>query len=307
MFCTARKLTLLALPVGLVAMCSCSHADRKVFAQTSATALTTAAAEERSPASVSVAASPATPTSEAPNATSPPSTTAQATTIAPIGTTPSNVVPAPWASVPIVAVGSRSGAATALLQQRLLDLGFWNQGPDGSYGFSTTQAVMAFQKYTGLPATGSVDPATASALTFATEKSHGESDTGTLVEVDKTKQLLFIVQNGQTIWTLNTSTGSGIAFTAPNKNDPTKIETGDAQTPDGLFKTNREHPDGWWDGDLGKIYRPKYFNGGIAIHGMTNVPNHPASHGCVRVSTMAMDFIWANDLVPLHTVVWVHG
>ena len=64
----------------------------------------------------------------------------------------------------------------------------------------------------------------------------------------------------------------------------------------------------WIDeGDLGKIYRPKYFHGGIAIHGMTSVPNYPASHGCVRLSTQAMDFIWDNDLIPMRSVVWVHG
>ena len=46
---------------------------------------------------------------------------------------------------------------------------------------------------------------------------------------------------------------------AANKNDPTKIESGDAVTPEGLFRTTRERPEGWWEGDLGKIYRPKYF------------------------------------------------
>jgi lipoprotein-anchoring transpeptidase ErfK/SrfK len=119
--------------------------------------------------------------------------------------------------------------------------------------------------------------------------------------------LLFIVVDGKTQWTFNTSTGSGIPYEAVNKNDPTKIETGDAVTPEGLFKTTRERPEGWWDGDLGQIYRPKYFVGGIAVHGMTSVPNHPASHGCVRLSTSAMDFIWDQNLMPLHTVVWVHS
>ena len=33
------------------------------------------------------------------------------------------------------------------IQQRLLDLGFWNTGADGEYGLTTSQAVMAFQKY----------------------------------------------------------------------------------------------------------------------------------------------------------------
>jgi len=43
------------------------------------------------------------------------------------------------------------------------------------------------------------------------------------------------------------------------------------------------------------------------VHGMTSVPNHPASHGCVRLSTAAMDFICDQNLMPLHTVVWVHS
>jgi lipoprotein-anchoring transpeptidase ErfK/SrfK len=144
-------------------------------------------------------------------------------------------------------------------------------------------------------------------LTNFVEKGHGATDTGTLVEVDKAKQLLFIVQDGKTLWTFNTSTGSGIAYEAVNKNDPTKIETGDAVTPEGLFHTTRERSEGWWEGDLGKIYKPKYFRGGIAVHGMTSVPNHPVSHGCVRVSVQAMDFIWDQNLMPLRITVWVHS
>ena len=205
------------------------------------------------------------------------------------------------------AVGGHSGAATAVIQARLLQLGFWNSGTDGNYGFTTKQAVMAFQKYIGLPATGLVDQSTADYLTNFVERGHASADTGTLVEVDKAKQLLFIVGDGKTLWTFNTSTGSGIPYEAPNKNDPTKIETGDAVTPEGLFHTTRERPEGWWEGDLGKIYRPKYFRGGIAVHGMTSVPNYPASHGCVRLSTAAMDFIWDQNLMPLHIVVWVHS
>ena len=69
------------------------------------------------------------------------------------------------------------------------------------------------------------------------ERAHGAADTGTLVEIDKARQLLFLVVDGKTVWTFNTSTGSGIAYEAANKNDPTKIEKGDAVTPDGLFHT----------------------------------------------------------------------
>jgi len=127
-----------------------------------------------------------------------------------------------------------------------------------------------------------------------------------LVEVDKGRQLLFLVVDGTTLWAFNTSTGSEVPYEAINKKDPTKVEKGDSVTPSGLWEVTRERPDGWWDGDLGQIYRPKYFIGGVAIHGMTSVPNYPASHGCVRVSTQAMDFIWDTGLVPVGSPVWVH-
>src|SRR5437764_129602 len=83
--------------------------------------------------------------------------------------------------------------------------------------------VMAFQKYIGLPPDGLVNRATADYLTNFAEKAHAQADTGSLVEVDKAKQLLFIVVDGKTQWTFNTSTGSGIPYEAVNKNDPTKI------------------------------------------------------------------------------------
>jgi peptidoglycan hydrolase-like protein with peptidoglycan-binding domain len=220
---------------------------------------------------------------------------------------PSNVEIVGVSEQPLEAVGGHSGEATAVVQARLLQLGFWNAGADGNYGFTTKQAVMAFQKYIGLPPDGYVNRTTADYLANFVEKAHAAADTGTLVEVDKAKQLLFIVVNGKTQWTFNTSTGTGIPYEAANKNDPTKIETGDAVTPEGLFHTTRERPEGWWEGDLGQIYRPKYFSGGVAVHGMTSVPNHPASHGCVRLSTAAMDFIWDQNLMPLHITVWVHS
>jgi peptidoglycan hydrolase-like protein with peptidoglycan-binding domain len=247
---------------------------------------------------------PATTTEAPTTTTEAPTTTAEPTTTT---TLPPNVELVGASAVPLEAVGGHSGEATAVIQARLLQLGFWNAGADGEYGFTTKQAVMAFQKYIGLPADGLVDQTTADYMANFVEKAHAAADTGTLVEIDKAKQLLFIVVDGKTAWTFNTSTGSEIPYEAVNQKDPTKIEKGDAVTPEGLFRTTRERPEGWWEGDLGKIYRPKYFRGGIAVHGMTNVPNYPASHGCVRLSTGAMDFIWDQNLMPLRITVWVHS
>ena len=220
---------------------------------------------------------------------------------------PLTPVAVPAADIPLVAVGQSDGDETARVQTRLLELGFWLQATDGDYGLTTSQAVMAFQKFHGLDATASVDEQTAALLSAGAERATGLADAGTLVEIDKARQLLFIVEDGLAVWTLNSSTGSEVPYEAVNDKDPTKIEKGDAVTPVGLYHTERERPDGWWAGDLGEIYRPKYFVGGIAVHGSNSIPNYPASHGCVRVSVPAMDFIWESDLMPLGINVWVHG
>lgn len=209
--------------------------------------------------------------------------------------------------VPLVAVGTSDGNETERVQARLLELGFWLQGTDGDYGLTTTQAVMAFQKFHGVPATAAVDDQTAELMSAAGPRATGLANAGTLVEIDKSRQLLFIVQDGLATWVLNSSTGSEIPYEAVNDKDPTKTERGDAVTPVGLYHTERERPEGWWAGDLGEIYRPKYFVGGIAVHGSNSIPNYPASHGCVRVSVPAMDFIWESELMPLGINVWVHG
>jgi lipoprotein-anchoring transpeptidase ErfK/SrfK len=128
-----------------------------------------------------------------------------------------------------------------------------------------------------------------------------------LIEVDKDRQLLFIIQEANTVWTINVSTGSGIPFKERDKNEWGKWVHGDAVTPDGIFVINREVEKGWRTGDLGDIYRPKYFNKGIALHGAYKIPNYPASHGCVRMSTPAMDFLWSADLAPMGMKIWVHS
>ena len=143
---------------------------------------------------------------------------------------------------------------------------------------------MAFQKYAGLNTSGNVDDATAAALSAATEQARATADAGTLVEVDKSRQLLFFVVDGRTQWIFNTSTANGLPYEEEDQNTPGEIQKGVAITPDGLHHVNRERPEGWWEGDLGQIYRPKYFVGGVAVHGSNSIPNYPASHGCVRVS-----------------------
>jgi peptidoglycan hydrolase-like protein with peptidoglycan-binding domain len=234
-------------------------------------------------------------------------TTLPPTTLPPTTTLPPAPEPIAALDEPLAPVGSgRTGPKVVALQERLMALGFWTEDTDGKYGPVVVQAVMAAQKYYGLDPTGRADQATVDTLSGVTERPWGTIHEGDLFEVDKTRQLLFIIQGGRTAWVLNTSTGSDVPYTeVDQKNGGTT--SGDAHTPEGTFKVYREYSDGWESGQLGELYRPKYFSGGVAVHGAPQVPNHPASHGCVRVSTDAMDWIWANDLLPkgLHVVVHV--
>jgi peptidoglycan hydrolase-like protein with peptidoglycan-binding domain len=231
-----------------------------------------------------------------------PATTAATTTT----TTTTTVVPAPL--VPVTPIGRNgSGNVVKVLQSRLLQVGFWLDAVDGHYGTATTQAVMAFQKYWNLPSkSGRVDQATANLLNTVKSKPKPKATVGDMFEVSKGLQVGFVVRKGIAVWTLNVSTGSGHPYTATSHKDLKTKLSGDAQTPAGLFKVNRQRPVGWWEGELGRLYRPKYFNGGIAVHGSNSIPNYPASHGCVRVSTVAMDWIWNANVIPLHSTVWVH-
>lgn len=290
----------------VVSACSTSVASGETASQTtepSAASTSTSAVPDIAPITVATTqpattvatAAPTTPPTTAPPATAPPVTEAPEDRSVPV------------ADPPIEAVRTDRGDATQRAQERLLQLGYWLNDPPGDYGVTTGQAVLAFQKFNGLETDGSIGPITAAALTAATERPSGRADTGTLVEIDKTSQLGFFVVDGSTQWIVNTSTGTEVAYREPDQNDPGLFDEGDAVTRTGLFRVNRERAEGWWEGDLGEIYRPKYFDGGIALHGSYNIPDHPASHGCVRLSIPLMDWIWDTDAVPMGTPVWVYG
>lgn len=186
------------------------------------------------------------------------------------------------------------------LQDRLLSLGYWLDNADGAYGSLTVQAVMAFQKYEGLEVTGAADDATLARLAVASRPV--PADAGPWhAEVDKTRQVLMFAENGVTRWTFNTSTGTEKPYNEPGG-------SGISDTPTGTFHVCRQ-VDGMREGDLGNLWRPKYYDcgSGIAIHGSGSVPAYPASHGCVRVTNTAINFIWSNNMLPMGARVIVYG
>jgi hypothetical protein len=190
-----------------------------------------------------------------------------------------------------------SGPAVRALQVHLIALGYWLGAPNGYFGDSTQQAVWALQKAAELPRSGFITGATAVAIADGVQPKPAPA-TGNLVEVDLHDDLVMILVNGKLTWTLNTSTGGGYTYSD-------KTGTSVAITPTGVFHIFATI-DGLDVDSLGALWRPRFFtDGGIAIHGDSYVPPVPVSHGCVRVSDEAINWIWANNIMPIGEEVWV--
>ena len=204
-------------------------------------------------------------------------------------------LPAAASSSSVLRIGSR-GRAVLAAQKRLAALGYWLGRPDGVYGPATAHAVTALQKVAGLSRDGVLGPRTAKALAAGT-KPKARSKRGDGIEVDLARQVLLVVRHGHVRLIFDASTGSGEYYTSGGRRKH-------AVTPKGTFKVFRA-VEGWDPGPLGRLYRPRYFNGGIAVHGYPSVPPRPASHGCVRVTIGAMDYLVSSRFVPIGRTVIV--
>ncbi|HEX9259967.1 MAG TPA: L,D-transpeptidase family protein [Acidimicrobiales bacterium] len=197
---------------------------------------------------------------------------------------------APPEATPLPAAASRTKLARTLrngvkgddvkrLQQRLIDLKFDPGVVDGIYGTATTQAVWAFQKLVmgqlGKAATGQVTAELWDRMQDPVILKPRRMIPGNHLEVYLPEQVAVLYKNYQPVLATHVSSGNGEEWCELGR-------CGKAVTPGGVFKFYRRES-GWWEGSLGKLYNPVYFNYGIAVHGMTSVPNYPASHGCVRI------------------------
>lgn len=194
------------------------------------------------------------------------------------------------AARPVLRRGS-TGSAVVTLQRRLSTLGYWCGSVDGSFGHLTQQAVWAVQKVAGLTRDGVVGPLTWAALD-AGRRPTPRYPSGTHLEVDKARQILMVVVSGALSMTLNTSTGSGERYYSDGR-----WKT--AYTPTGTYSIYSRYTSGWQTGPLGSMWRPAYWYKGWALHGSSSIPPYPASHGCVRVSTSAMNTLYSRGLVPI--------
>ena len=173
--------------------------------------------------------------------------------------------------LPDLSEGAR-GVFVSLLEHRLVQLHYHLVRIDEAFDYRTADAVMAFRKVQRMPRTETVSPAVWRALADPKLFRPHNRDEGFHIEVDQTRQVLATVQDGKVQAMFHVSTGKA--------STPTR---------DGTFhvfsKLAGFSPKG--------LYYPSFFDGERAIHGWTDVPTYPASHGCVRV--------------PYWIAVWIYG
>lgn len=202
----------------------------------------------------------------------------------------------PPIQVPVV-IPNPSGPEVLALEQRLSQLGYMVGNVDGVLDGATKHGITAFQKWEGLDRNGLADGATLGRLGSAQTPTPKFSTPPDHIEVDIPHQVILVVRGGRVTAVVPTSTGTNKLFTDQGY-------TRRAVTPNGQFQIYFKRP-GWRKSPLGMLYRPAYFNGGIALHGSKSVPTSPASHGCVRVPMAFAD--WFADNAPIGMVVYVYG
>jgi N-acetylmuramoyl-L-alanine amidase len=239
--------------------------------------------------------STAAPTTAAPTTAAP--TTATPTTAAPTTTVPPTTKPKPKKPAEPAKLRSGSeGRAVEALQRRLAELGYQVHEADGQFGPETHHAVVAFQKVNRIGRDGVVGPVTRKALERPRVPRPRSRKAGFHVEADLTLQVVYLVRDGRIREILDASSGSGQNYTV-------RGDVRVAVTPLGDFRIQRKI-DAWRKSDLGLLYRPAYFIGGYALHGAPSVPAFPASHGCIRITTTAMDRLF--DRLPVGTPMLVY-
>jgi hypothetical protein len=186
-----------------------------------------------------------------------------------------------------------TGAAVKALQQRLAALKYYPGAIDGQFGISTLEAVWAFYEVQGLPPHDYVDSAMSLALARPRAPEalvpYGGANR---IEISLASEVLVLYQDNQVELISHVSSGGGYYYCSNGG-------CAYAVTPTGNFSTIKFLP-GWVTVPLGEMYNPVFFLGSaFAIHGDTDVPLVPVSHGCVRVPMDIAAFF--------HTLVHIPG
>lgn len=172
-------------------------------------------------------------------------------------------------SPPSLHAGS-SGAWVEVLEQRLRDLHYHVPKPNLGFDSRTGDAVLAFHKVQGMRRVDTVSAATWKRLGDPRIPQPRASKPRVHIEIDQSRQVLYVVRDAEVDQIVHTSTGAGGA------------------TRDGVFHVHLKIA-GFSPHHL---YYPSYFDGARAVHGWPEVPAYPASHGCSRVPYWTAKFLF---------------
>jgi peptidoglycan hydrolase-like protein with peptidoglycan-binding domain len=186
------------------------------------------------------------------------------------------------------------GSAVKTLQRRLAALKYYPGKIDGVFATNTLEAVWAFQEVQGLPGENFVSSAMQRALRHPRAPRVLDHAAGAnRIEVNLHTEVLVLYRNNHIQLISHVSSGGGYYFCSPGGG------CGVAVTPTGNFHSLSFFP-GWIAVPLGFMFNSVFFLGtAYAIHGDTDVPLAPVSHGCIRIPMDIADFF--------HTLVKIPG
>jgi hypothetical protein len=193
------------------------------------------------------------------------------------------------------------GPHVALLQEALADLGMYRGPIDGEYGWTTAFGVMTLHKVLDLERTWEFQEGDWRYLAdFRLPELPDRPDEPHRLEVDIGRQVIFLYEEGVVSQIVPTSTGGTYAYYSP-RNDAVVW----AGTPRGDFTLFHFSP-GWHCDSLTGwcIYNPWSFTPHYAVHGYPSVPEYPASHGCVRLTTWDSDALISYMEVGMPIHIW---
>ena len=160
---------------------------------------------------------------------------------------------------------------------------------DGIFDIRTRDAVLAFQKLEGLKRDGIVGASFWQRLATAETPTPRIEEPGRRVEIDLTKQVLFMIEDNEVVKIVHCSSGAS-----------------KTQTLTGYFEI--EHKMERWTicSYRTAMYYSSFFDldHKLAIHGYAQVPTWPASHGCVRVPMWTAKELYEE--MPMGTRVYVY-
>ena len=173
------------------------------------------------------------------------------------------------------------GPETSLFNESLQAQGFHTGTKGARVTEGTRLAIKAFRKVNGMGRSEAYSPSIFRTLLQGGGAFQPQFDDGRHVEVDLSKQVMSLIEGETPVHTFHISSGAGRTPTIR-----------------GNFRFYRKEP-GY---NSKRMYFSVYFRGGYATHGFNPVPNHPASHGCVRNPIPFSRFIynWVEIGMPIH-------